>query len=78
MKTSRKQVNEESSTETSLKEQFDQVKNQPTTRKVKLVYKSCCGCGCTDIDIERTVPINSELQDGDRTEEVEDDDVMID
>ena len=36
------------------------------TRKVHLLYESCCGCGCADETIIRTVAADSPLKDGDR------------
>lgn len=35
------------------------------TRTVRLVVKSCCGCGCDEIEISRVVPVGSPLKDGD-------------
>ena len=49
----------------------------PQTRFVDLVYSSCCGCGCTDIEIRREVPYNSKYKDGDRAERLLDTDVPI-
>jgi PDZ domain-containing secreted protein len=66
--------------EDQLKEQFNSVKNTETraaTRTVKLKYKSCCGCGCTTIEVERTVPFDSHLQNGDKIDRVEQSDVRI-
>jgi len=53
-----------------LKEKVEQLASQPVTREVTLSYKSCCGCGCDWIDIIRTVPFDSPLQDGDRVKEM--------
>jgi len=44
--------------------------SKPTTRKVNLVYKSCCGCGCHNINLTREVPFDSELKDGDYINEI--------
>jgi hypothetical protein len=56
------------------KEKFEQLSaqkvEQPTTRKVKLVMVATQGCGCggegSEIDIEREVPYNSPLKEGDK------------
>ena len=39
-------------------------------RTVTLVYKSCCGCGCRDMKISRSVSYDSPLKDGDRVKEL--------
>ncbi len=41
------------------------IPSKPQTRKVKLVLMSSCGCGSLPVDIEREVPYDSEMQDGD-------------
>jgi len=48
-----------------------EIEKQPATRVVRLVYKSCCGCGCSDIDITREVPYDSPLKNGDRIKKLE-------
>lgn len=53
-----------------------QAKN-PETRVVRLVYNSCCGCGCYDETVERTVPFNSPMKNGDRITKLLDDDEII-
>ncbi len=54
-----------------LKSQFRQVKSQPATRKVDLVYHIECGCGNdSDVKIRRTVPFDSDLKDGDFTDQL--------
>lgn len=35
-------------------------------RIVVLRYKSCCGCGCDWVKLERKVPMDSPLKDGDK------------
>ena len=48
-------------------EQFVKAQETPvaaTTRIVKLIYKSCCGCGCSKEKIRREVPFDSDLTDG--------------
>ena len=47
------------------KRKLSGIKEVAKTRKVKLVYKSCCGCGCDYVDIIRVVPMDSPLKDGD-------------
>lgn len=60
-----------------LKGKFEEISSQPATREVKLRYKSCCGCGCSEVEIMRVVPFNSELQNGDKAEEILDGDVTL-
>jgi hypothetical protein len=55
-------------------EKFDALRSTKTTRTVRLTYKSCCGCGCQDITINRKVSSDSKLKNGDRVYEVEDND----
>ena len=40
------------------------------TRKVRVLYKSCCGCGCYDYAYDREVPFDSPLKDGDYVKQV--------
>jgi len=74
---SQKQVNKNKGTESvesTLKDRFQSIKNaetQPETRVVKVYYKSCCGCGCSTVNLERTVPYDSELRNGDRVDRIE-------
>lgn len=63
---------------TELKADFEKEKAKPLFRKVRLIYKSCCGCGCDDVAIERTVPNDSALKDGDRIDIVIEGDAFID
>lgn len=49
---------------------LQEISKTPATRMVRLVTKSCCGCGCTDINIIREVPYDSPLQDGDYTKDL--------
>lgn len=46
-------------------------------RIVKLRFKSCCGCGCNDLKIEREVDGTSKLQDGDYIHDVLDTDNQV-
>jgi hypothetical protein len=62
---------------TSMKEKFEAISSTPVTREVILKYKSCCGCGCSDVDVQRTVPYDSPLQSGDRIDNVERNDKML-
>lgn len=39
--------------------------SKPQTRKVKLIMMSSCGCGSLGVDIEREVPYDSDMKDGD-------------
>ncbi len=50
----------------SIKERFEAISSQPATRTVNLITQSCCGCGCSDVDITRVVPFDSPLNNGDR------------
>lgn len=49
----------------------------PATREVILKYKECCGCGCSDIKVKRTVPYDSPLKNGDRIEKFEANDKQV-
>lgn len=52
------------------KELKEKTKALPRTRKVKLILLTNCNCGSTYKDpIERTVPYDSPLKDGDIVEE---------
>lgn len=51
-----------------LLKEFEKLKQAPTTRKVKLIYKAICGCGEGDYEIEREVPFDSPLKNGDRVD----------
>lgn len=61
----------------NLKEKFENISSRPVTRDVRLIYSSCCGCGCSDMDISRTVPYDSPLKDGDRAAQLNDSDVIL-
>ncbi len=61
-----KQEEKRSDIQESLKRDFESLVSQEVTREVILIYQSCCGCGCSDINVRRTVPANSNLQSGDR------------
>jgi hypothetical protein len=50
---------------------------RPATRKVRLFVYEGCGCGGNDVEIEREVPYDSDLKDGDRVEGYEDTDEII-
>jgi len=62
---------------TSMKEKFEAISSTPATRDVILKYQSCCGCGCSDVDVKRTVPYNSDLQSGDRINDLGPNDEML-
>lgn len=59
-----------------LESKFKEVKKK-TIRKVILKFSTCCGCGCMDVDVERMVPDDSNLQNGDRIHDLEDTDEII-
>jgi hypothetical protein len=61
----------------SIKAKFESISSKPVTRNVKLLYSSCCGCGCSDIEILRTVPYESPLSDGDRAAQLLDSDEVV-
>lgn len=82
-----KQKEEEKKINSKLREEFNSLKEKEITplaqeplaqkdRLVKLVFSSCCGCGCKDISLIRKVEFDSELQDGDRTSELQETDVI--
>jgi hypothetical protein len=60
-----------------LKAKFDKISSQPATRDVKLLYSSCCGCGCSDVEVLRTVPYDSPINDGDRINKIRDTDQIL-
>ena len=41
------------------------VQETPKYRYVKLRAESCCGCGCSELEIRRKVKYDSHLKDGD-------------
>ena len=61
----------------NFKEKFEAIASTPATRQVKLWAKSCCGCGCSDVEIMRTVPYDSPLQNGDHVKSFEDSDEVL-
>lgn len=50
------------------KGKFELIQSTPATKMVKLITQSCCGCGCSDIWIQREVPYDSNLKNGDRVD----------
>jgi hypothetical protein len=56
---------------------FEEISSTPVTRDVTLKYRSCCGCGCSDVDVMRTVPYDSPFQNGDRISDLGPNDKMI-
>jgi len=66
MKQEQINANENEKQSTDLFEKFQQIRGEKTHRTVKLIFKSCCGCGCSDVEIERLVPFDSPLENGDR------------
>lgn len=63
----------------SLKERFNTITSRslPSKREVTLKYNSCCGCGCSEFELKRTVDFNSPLQDGDYTTDYLDTDILL-
>ena len=61
----------------ALSSEFEALKKVETARIVTLRYKSCCGCGCDEYDVQRTVGQDSPLQDGDRIEDLLEDDILL-
>lgn len=55
---------------TNLKDKLEKVE-EVKTREVRLLYSSCCGCGCHDVNVRRNVPIDSPLKNGDRISKIE-------
>lgn len=75
IKVSEKEVSIQTESLDSLREEFKDLSSKESAiRIVKLKYKSCCGCGCSTVDIKRTVPANSHLKDGDLVSTLEEDD----
>ena len=60
-----------------IKQKFEEIQTTPVTREVTLKYKACCGCGCSDVDVQRTVPYDSPLQNGDRISDLGPNDKML-
>lgn len=56
---------QESTPLTMDKSELENIQKTPKTRVVILNSQSCCGCGCSDIKVKRTVPYDSPLKDGD-------------
>lgn len=66
-----------SSQNEELSARFEEIKSRKTKRIVHLLYKSCCGCGCTDSTIQREVDSDSDLQNGDRITKLLPEDIAI-
>lgn len=66
------------STNEALKEELKKVQtvDTPKTRIVYLKYKSCCGCGCADVAVKRTVSHDSKLKTGTRISETQEGDTI--
>jgi hypothetical protein len=47
-----------------------------STRIVRVMVSSCCGCGCVDVEITRSVPIDSSIKDGDYVGAIQDGDQL--
>ena len=59
-----------------IKEQFEEIKSKKSTRMVTLKYNSCCGCGCSDIELRREVDEDSHLKNGDRVDTILENDIF--
>jgi hypothetical protein len=70
-------LKKETSSTKKLSEKLEAINVVKPTRVVHLKYKSCCGCGCYDETVERTVPFDSPLNNGDRIDRLEGDDRML-
>jgi len=58
-------LQEQNQEESSLLKEYETIKQSlPETREVILRANSCCGCGCYDVEIKRTVPYDSPLKNG--------------
>lgn len=68
---------DETTSVNNFREKFEALSANPATRVVNLIASSCCGCGCSDIEIRRIVPFNSTLKDGDRVKEIERSDEIL-
>lgn len=55
-------------------EKVEQIENKESTRVVRLKYESYCGCGYSTKKIERIVPYNSPLKNGDQVYDLEEGD----
>jgi hypothetical protein len=53
------------------------VEKEKPLRRVILKYKSCCGCGCDWVDVERWVPEDSDLEHRDKITELLPGDEML-
>ena len=73
----KKSSSSSSKSNTAIKQKFEEIQTTPVTREVTLKYRSCCGCGCSDVSVQRTVPYDSPLQNGDRISELGPNDKMI-
>lgn len=58
-----------------IRKELKEVEPAVAVRIVNLQYKACCGCGCSLVNVKRTVPVDSDLKDGDIIKEVLDDDI---
>lgn len=75
-----KQKKDEKNTKDKLEAErakLNAINKKAATRKVTLRYKDGCGCGSYWYDIERIVPMDSNLKDGDRVYETFDSDVWL-
>ena len=61
----------------ALSSEFEALKKIEVARTVTLRYKSCCGCGCNEYDVQRIVDQDSSLQNGDRISDLLDTDEIF-
>ena len=64
--------------DSTFEDQYSELKGQALLRTVKVQYQSCCGCGCDTVWLNRVVPGDSPIQDGDEVDELMDDDNVLD
>lgn len=72
-----KEQEKEKKSSSSFKEQVEAIISKPVTKKVRLKYRSSCGCGSSVVTIEREVAYDSHYENGDYIDELLDDDVVL-
>lgn len=61
----KKKAKESAANLSKLKGEFEQIQSTPLTRTVILKADCWCGFGCNEARVERVVPYDSPLKDGD-------------